>query len=138
MIQLTPIFAFGVVSLPILGWLAAAAAPILIHLWSRRKHREMSWAAMEYLLAAMRRKTRRLHFEQWLLLALRTLIVVLLVMAVAEPFLQPSRLIHGSAARTHRVIVIDERGEIFDGDMLMWLCAKDMKARKALKKSPHR
>ncbi len=31
-----------------------------------------------------------------------------------------------------RVIVIDERGEIFDGDMLMWLCARDMKARGTL------
>ena len=28
-----------------------------------------------------------------------------------------------------RVIVIDERGEIFDGDMLMWLCARDMHER---------
>lgn len=32
-----------------------------------------------------------------------------------------------------RVIVIDERGEIFDGDMLMWLCARDMQARGTLK-----
>ena len=39
-----------------LGWLAAAAAPILIHLWSRRKYREMSWAAMEYLVAAAKRQ----------------------------------------------------------------------------------
>jgi len=31
-----------------------------------------------------------------------------------------------------RVIVIDEQGEIFDGDMLMWLCARDMKARGTL------
>ena len=52
-----------------LGWLAAAAAPILIHLWSRRRYREMSWAAMEYLLAALRQSRRRLRFEQWLLLA---------------------------------------------------------------------
>jgi phosphoglucosamine mutase len=28
-----------------------------------------------------------------------------------------------------RVIIIDERGEIFDGDMLMWLCARDMHER---------
>ena len=28
-----------------------------------------------------------------------------------------------------RVVVIDERGEIFDGDLLMWLCARDMHAR---------
>jgi len=31
-----------------------------------------------------------------------------------------------------RVIIIDERGEIFDGDMLMWLCARDMKERGVL------
>ena len=71
-----------------LGWLAVAAAPILIHLWSRRRYREMSWAAMEYLLAALRQSRRRLRFEQWLLLLIRTLIVVLVVLAVAEPYLQ--------------------------------------------------
>ena len=31
-----------------------------------------------------------------------------------------------------RVVVIDERGEIFDGDMLMWLCARDLHQRGAL------
>ncbi len=31
-----------------------------------------------------------------------------------------------------RVVVIDECGEIFDGDMLMWLCARDMKMRGTL------
>jgi len=33
-----------------------------------------------------------------------------------------------------RVIVIDEQGEIFDGDMLMWMCARDMKETGALMK----
>ena len=28
-----------------------AAAPILIHLWNKKRHREVSWAAIEYLLA---------------------------------------------------------------------------------------
>jgi phosphoglucosamine mutase len=32
-----------------------------------------------------------------------------------------------------RVIVIDERGEILDGDLLMWLCARDMHERGALR-----
>jgi phosphoglucosamine mutase len=31
-----------------------------------------------------------------------------------------------------RVILIDERGEIYDGDMLMWMCARDMKERGVL------
>jgi len=102
------LLAAGIVNLPMLGWLAAAAAPILIHLWSRQKHQEMSWAAMEYLLAAMRRQTRRMQFEQWLLLALRTLLVVLLVLAVAEPYLETVGLALTGGARTHRVLVVDD------------------------------
>ena len=102
-----PLFAFGIVSLPMLGWLGAAAAPILIHLWSRRKYREMSWAAMEYLLAAMRQQARRVQLEQWLLLAVRTLLIVLLVLAVAEPFLEHSGLAPAAGGRAHRVLVID-------------------------------
>ena len=58
-----------------LGWLAAAAAPLLIHLWSRHRYREVPWAAMAFLLAAMRKNARRMQLQQWLLLAVRTLLI---------------------------------------------------------------
>lgn len=67
----------------------------------------MPWAAMEYLLAAMRRKTRRIQFEQLLLLLVRTLLIVLLVLAVAEPYFESMGLALGGGSRTHRMIVID-------------------------------
>ena len=102
-----PLLAFGFVNLPLLGWLAAAAAPVVIHLWMRRKYRETSWAAMEYLLAAVRRQSRRLHFEQWLLLAVRTMLIVLVVLAIAEPYLDRPLLRLASGGRTHRVLVLD-------------------------------
>ncbi len=102
-----PLFAFGWVSLPMLGWLGAAAAPILIHLWSRRKYREISFAAMEYLLAAVQRQTRRLLFEQWLLLAIRTLLVVLVVLAVAEPYIERTGMAFTPGSHVHRVLVFD-------------------------------
>jgi hypothetical protein len=102
-----PLFAFGIANLPMLGWLAAAAAPILIHLWSRRKYREMSWAAMEYLLAAARQQSRRLRIEQWLLLVVRTLLIVLIVLAVAEPYLERTGFAFNSSGHTHRVLVLD-------------------------------
>ncbi|GAG23948.1 unnamed protein product, partial [marine sediment metagenome] len=102
-----PIFAFGLVNLWMLGWLAAAAVPILIHLWTRQRYRETPWAAMKYLLAAIHRHTRRMRFEQWLLLAIRTLLIVLLVLAVAEPFLRDTTFASISGGRTHRVLVID-------------------------------
>jgi hypothetical protein len=89
-----------------LGWLAAAAAPLLIHLWSRHRFREAPWAAMQFLLAAMRKNARRMQLQQWLLLALRTLLIALVVLAVAEPY--GERLVAGGAsAPAHKVLVID-------------------------------
>src|SRR6185312_1098811 len=89
-----------------LGWLAAAAAPLLIHLWSRHRFREAPWAAMQFLLAAMRKNARRLQLQQWLLLAVRTLVIVLVVLAVAEPYGE-RLLAGGSAAPVHKILVID-------------------------------
>ncbi len=68
-------------------FLTAAAAPVIIHLWNKRRHREIRWAAMEYLLAAIRNNSRRITIEQLILLLIRTLVVVLLAFAIAEPFL---------------------------------------------------
>ncbi len=101
------LLAFGFVNLPLLGWLAAAAAPTLIHLWMRRRYRESHWAAMEYLLAAVRKQSRRLRLEQWLLLAVRTLLVVFVVLAVAQPFLERPLLGRVPGGHTHRILVLD-------------------------------
>ena len=95
------------VSLPMLGWLAAAAAPILIHLWSRRKHREVVWAAMQFLLLAIKKRQRRLVLEQWLLLCVRTLIIVLVVLAVFLSFQHHSVFSLSGEQQTHRLLVLD-------------------------------
>ena len=70
---------------------AAASVPIVIHLLNRRKFREVPWAAMRFLLAAIRKNRRRIRIEQWLLLAIRTLIILLVVTAMAKPFLEAVR-----------------------------------------------
>ncbi len=101
------LLAFGFGSPLMLGWLAAAAAPILIHLWNRRRYKEVSWAAMEYLLAALRQNSRRIQLEEWLLLAVRTLIVLLAVFAVAEPFLERLGLNLVTGQRTLKMLVLD-------------------------------
>ncbi|RME39341.1 MAG: hypothetical protein D6788_05670, partial [Planctomycetota bacterium] len=66
------------------GGAAAVAAPILIHLLARRRFRRIRWAAMEFLLDAERRNRRRLRMEEWILLALRCLAVVLLAAMIAR------------------------------------------------------
>ena len=93
----------------LLLWGAAAALPVLIHLWSRRRYFETPWAATQFLLAAIRRHQRRIQIEHWLLLAIRVLILLLLAFALAEP------VVSGLAGAgdptlqppTHTVLVID-------------------------------
>jgi hypothetical protein len=99
--------AFGFANLAMLGWLAAAAVPLFIHLWSRRKHREAPWAAVEFLLAAIRKNARRMQFEQWLLLAVRTLIILLVVLAVAEPYAEELGVLVTPYRPSHKVFVLD-------------------------------
>lgn len=90
-------------------WGLAAALPLLIHLWSRRKYREQSWAAMTFLLAALRKNSRRIQLEQWILLAVRTLLMILFALALADPQLSVLSNWIGAAAggQTHFVLVLD-------------------------------
>jgi hypothetical protein len=101
------LFALGFSQLFMLGWLAAAAVPILIHLWNKRKHREVTWAAIEYLLAAIQKHSRRLRIEQWLLLAVRTAIIAVVVLAVAGPYLERSATPFIAGRPTHKLFIID-------------------------------
>jgi Aerotolerance regulator N-terminal/von Willebrand factor type A domain/CARDB len=107
-LHLPVLWALSFGALPILQFgIAATSLPILIHLLNRRKYREMHWAAMRFLIAAMRKNQRRVKVEQWLLLAIRTLVVLLVVCAMAKPFLESMGAIALPGQRTHRVIVLD-------------------------------
>jgi hypothetical protein len=105
-VMLPPIWALGFANAALLYGLAAASVPIILHLLNRRRFREVSWAAMRFLMAAIKKNQRRVRIEQWLLLAIRTLIILLVVMAMAKPFLESFGMV--IAGRTiHRVLVLD-------------------------------
>jgi hypothetical protein len=74
-------------------WLAFAAAPIgaavvLVHLLRPGRHKPVRWAAMQFLLAAVAESRQRLRLERWLLLLLRTAMLVLLALMLARPIQQ--------------------------------------------------
>jgi hypothetical protein len=93
---------------PALLWgLALAAVPLIIHLLNKRKHREMNWAAMQFLLEAVRKNSRRLRIEQLILLAVRTLLLVLVVFALAEPLVRNLGVFFQPRQPKHKIIVID-------------------------------
>lgn len=104
------------------AWLAAAglaamAVPILIHLLLRRRREPVPWAAMRLLREVLREQTRRLRLEQWIVLALRCLLLAAVGAAVAQPLLRGTSWLEGSGGRLV-VLVVDDgllSGLIDDG-----------------------
>ena len=95
---------------PSIAWFAAGLAPVplIIHLINRRRYRVQRWAAMAFLLRAQRRSTRRIRLERWLLLAIRTLIVILVPLALARPMLRSTALTAGlTGVSIRRILMID-------------------------------
>lgn len=77
-------------NLIMLAGLAAVAIPILIHLLNRQRATLVDWGAMRFLMESLTSRSRRILIEEIILMALRCLVVALLVLAMARPFL-PSR-----------------------------------------------
>jgi hypothetical protein len=96
---------------PLLLWGSlAVAAPIIIHLLSKRKFRILDWAAMDFLLEAERKNRRRVQLENILILLLRCLAIALLALLAARPFFQPQSTsqLAGEGAGFERVFVLDD------------------------------
>ncbi len=97
--------ALGFLNPLLLYALPLAAVPIIIHLLNRRRYKTVRWAAMEFLLRAMKRNRRRLRMEQWLILLLRTLAILLLVLLVARPQFSGTTF---AMSRTHHIVCVDD------------------------------
>ncbi len=112
--------------------LPLAAVPILLHLFDRRRRVVIEWGAMQFLVQAARRRTSARKLREWLLLALRTLAILCLVLALARPLVH-SRWSTGGERCEHLVVIdnslstmrqaggktlyeraIESAGEIFD------------------------
>src|SRR5436190_12720225 len=99
---LNPLFLFG---------LAAAAIPILIHLFTRRRPREVKFPSLEFLTEVHQSEIRRLRLKQWLLLLLRTLAIAAIALAMARPALKGS-VGWKSTAATTMVALVDVSGSM--------------------------
>lgn len=85
----------------------AASAPLIIHLLNRRRFKVVEWAAMDFLRQAMRRNRRILHLRDLLLLALRTLCVLLFGLAMARPYLQYAQDAADPNQPVHAILALD-------------------------------
>src|SRR4029078_10001208 len=101
---------------------ACAAAPILIHLINRRRHRTIHWAAMDFLRKALQNNRRVLNLRDWLLLAIRTLAVFLFGAALSRPYYSRQQETLDAGQPLHAIVIIDNSlsmaYETLDGSLL--------------------
>ena len=92
----------------LLGGLAVAS-PILIHLLNKRRFKIVDWAAMDFLFEADKKNRRRVQLENFILLMLRCLAMLLVSLLLARPFMPSSMTnVLQQAQKFERVILIDD------------------------------
>ena len=85
--------------------LACVSIPIIIHLLMRRRRKPVRWAAMRFLLEAYKRQRRRLRLEQFLLLAARCLLLLLVALALGRPLFGKGSALAGTGPTTVYLLI---------------------------------
>ena len=85
------------------------ALPILAHLLNRQQVKRTDWAAMQFLNRSVRIRSRQLRLKDLILLCIRCLAILLLVAALAKPFMKDAEGVPSGIgeSRTGVVIALD-------------------------------
>ena len=94
-------------NLGMLAGLAAVAVPLALHFFYRARYRPLPWGAMKFLRLSIEQTSRRLRFQEWVLLALRILVCALLAFALARPASESLRTGGSRGESVDALIVID-------------------------------
>ena len=95
-------------SLPLWGTLAAlgVSIPILLHLLNKARPKKVNWAAMELLQKTTQRQAKKIKLEDWLLMLLRSVTLLLAALAMMRLVLvNASDLFSGSSREL--IVAID-------------------------------
>ncbi|MBI5068791.1 MAG: VWA domain-containing protein [Deltaproteobacteria bacterium] len=94
---------------PLLLWgLAAAALPLLVHLFFRRRPRPTPFPALDFLFQARRENQRRLRLRKLLLFLARTFLLAAVALAIARPeLLRPQEAAAAARGPAATAIVLD-------------------------------
>jgi hypothetical protein len=91
----------------ILFALSAALLPLIIHLFTRVKHKNIPFSTLEFLKELEKKQIKRLKLRQILLLILRFLIIICLVLAFARPTFVSHFGTVAPNAKTTAAIILD-------------------------------
>ncbi len=112
----------GFLNIAFLFGLVAAAVPVVIHLLNRRRVKKVKFSSLEFLEEVNKQRMRRMNLTRILILLLRTLAVLMIVVAFARPTMRSGFLFAGSVPKnvvvcldnSYSMGVNQETGTAFD------------------------
>lgn len=92
-----------------LAGLAAVAIPVWVHLTRKQRSLVVEFPSLMFLRQVPFKEDRRRTIHHWLLLALRALVIVLLVVAFARPFVQGDAALAVTGSGPREVVLLLDR-----------------------------
>jgi hypothetical protein len=92
-------------NIAMLGGVLAGSIPIIIHLFHKSRFKVVKWGAMHLLTAVLRTNQKRIKIEQWILLAIRCAIPILLALMMARPMWQGAASLLGNQPTSTAVLL---------------------------------
>src|SRR5437879_7623545 len=93
-------------NIAMLAGLAGLAVPILIHLLLKRKKQRLRFSTLQFFMRHDEHSSQRRKLRNLLLLAVRLLLLAVLVLAFARPFLPNNEAAGTSPQRRLAVLVV--------------------------------
>ncbi len=93
--------------------LAALAVPVIIHLLLRRKKKRLRFSTLQFFVKQDQQSSQRRKLRNWVLLAMRLLLVALLVTAFARPFLPRGGASALARQRRQAIFVLDRSASMW-------------------------
>ncbi len=85
----------------------AALIPLLVHLFDRRRPREVPFPALDFVLRSQKRTASRLKLKRLLLYALRTLFLLAVPIALARPSFSAPESLHTPRGLAATAVILD-------------------------------
>ncbi|MGH7215392.1 MAG: BatA domain-containing protein, partial [Tepidisphaeraceae bacterium] len=95
------LFGWGLLALPLAG------LPVLLHLLFRRKSPIVPFSTLRFIKSSLQHTAARKKVQRWLLLAVRCLLLLLLIWAIAQPAKMMASGWFGAGGNTAAAIVVD-------------------------------
>ena len=98
---------FTFINTSILVFAFAIAIPLFIHLFNKQRKKKIKFGSIRFLQILEKQRLKRIKIYDYILILIRTLILLSLILAFARPTFTSKSILSSKSARTTSVIIFD-------------------------------